>query len=293
MQLSRSITGLAQQRAAVVQKPVPFRQSGIVCRYKVGDYEEGTAGPDDYNLKERQNTVMTGIVFSPTAELDTLLPSLEAVAKPGPSHVPRVSMGRMDFAQKAEVAINEQINIELNMSYLYLSASTYFARDNVGLPGFAAHFKEASDEERGHAFRLIEFQTRRGGRVVLGSLMPPQTEFEHPEKGDALQAAEIALSLEKLNFAKLRQLHSLADDADDADMSHFVEDYLIDEQSRDVKEAAVLVSQLQRAGKGLGVFTIDYALQRKYGVQGADAQLKAAIAGEPGDGTPFAVTPLL
>lgn len=40
------------------------------------------------------------------------------------------------------------------------------------------------------------------------------------EKGDALQAAEIALSLEKLNFAKLRQLHSLADDADDADMSH-------------------------------------------------------------------------
>lgn len=40
-----------------------------------------------------------------------------------------------------------------------------------------------------------------------------------------------------------------------------MEDYLLDEQSRDVKEAAVLVSQLQRAGKGLGVFTVDYALQ--------------------------------
>ncbi len=121
------------------------------------------------------------------------------------------------------------------------SASAYFARDNVGLPGFAAHFKYASDEEREvraththtqsrthtrarsqtqtharararscnvkpdsalksechsvhvclwahacvvcvclqHALRLMEFQTRRGGRVVLAALMPPMAEFEN------------------------------------------------------------------------------------------------------------------
>lgn len=34
------------------------------------------------------------------------------------------------------------------MSYVYLAAAAYFGRDNVGLPGFAAHFKHASDEER-------------------------------------------------------------------------------------------------------------------------------------------------
>lgn len=114
-------------------------------------------------------------------------------------------------------------------------------------------------------------------------------------KGDALHAAEISLSLEKLNFGRLRELHTLADEADDADMTHFLEDYLIDEQSRDVKESAVLVSQLMRAGKGLGVFTIDYALQKKYDVKGANAGLKN-FGNDSGDnnGTPlFAVTPLL
>ncbi|GFH31039.1 ferritin, partial [Haematococcus lacustris] len=138
------------------------------------------------------------------------------------------------------------------MSYLYLSAAAYFGRDNVGLPGFSAMFKHQSDEEREHALRLMEYQVRRGGRVVLGSLLPPNTEFDHEEKGDAQHAAEIALSLEKLNFGRLRELRSMADEADDADMAHFVEDYLLDEQSKDVKQAAVLVSQLQRAGKGLG-----------------------------------------
>ncbi len=31
-------------------------------------------------------------------------------------------------------------------------------RDNVGLPGFAAYFKDQSDQERGHAQKLITFQ---------------------------------------------------------------------------------------------------------------------------------------
>lgn len=30
-----------------------------------------------------------------------------------------------------------------------------------------------------HAMRLIEFQTRRGGKVVLAALAAPQSEFEH------------------------------------------------------------------------------------------------------------------
>ncbi len=42
----------------------------------------------------------------------------------------------------------------------------------------------------------------------------------YTEKGDALHAAEIALSLEKLNFGKLRELHSLGEEADDADLTH-------------------------------------------------------------------------
>lgn len=37
---------------------------------------------------------------------------------------------------------------------------------------------------------------------------------------------ELALSFEKLNFQKLKELHSIADKNDDAQMADFVEDML-------------------------------------------------------------------
>jgi ferritin heavy chain len=69
--------------------------------------------------------------------------------------------------QEAEAALNEQINIEYTNSYVYHALYNYFDRDNVGLPGFAKFFKDASQEERDHAEKLMAFQTKRGGRVVL------------------------------------------------------------------------------------------------------------------------------
>lgn len=51
---------------------------------------------------------------------------------------------------------------------------------------------------------------------------------------------------------------------------HFLEDYLIEEQSASVKSAAVLVSELRRVGKdGHGVWHIDAHLRRQY--NGAEA----------------------
>jgi ferritin heavy chain len=38
----------------------------------------------------------------------------------------------------------------------------------------------------------------RGGRVKLHSIVLPEMEFDHPDKGDALYAMELALSLEKV-----------------------------------------------------------------------------------------------
>lgn len=50
---------------------------------------------------------------------------------------------------------------------------------------------------------------------LLGCLPPPSVCRRHhthapTEKGDALHATELALSLEKLNFQKLRDLHTVA-----------------------------------------------------------------------------------
>lgn len=48
--------------------------------------------------------------------------------------------------------------------------SYYFDRDDVALPGFRKYFKKSSDEERGHAEKLMKYQNMRGGRIVLKAI---------------------------------------------------------------------------------------------------------------------------
>ena len=127
------------------------------------------------------------------------------------------------FHATCEAALNEQINIEYNISYIYHSMFAYFARDNVFLPGISAHFRKEGVEERGHAELLMNYQIQRGGRVELQAIMPPQVDYDHPEKGDALYAFELSLSLEKLNNDRLIALHKVAGAADDANMMDFIE----------------------------------------------------------------------
>ncbi|KAJ9517418.1 hypothetical protein QJQ45_016795 [Haematococcus lacustris] len=170
------------------------------------------------------------------------------------------SLARVNFHPECEAAINEQINIEYAISYVYHSLYAYFDRDNVGLPGFAKYFKAASDEEREHAELLMQYQNKRGGRVKLSGIMTPEMEFAHHDKGEALYAMELALAMEKLNFQKLRELHDVADKHGDASFADFVEGQLLADQVESVKKAAEQVSQLRRVGQGLGVYLYDKEL---------------------------------
>eukprot|EP00879_Flechtneria_rotunda_P027171 GHRR01029048.1.p1 GENE.GHRR01029048.1~~GHRR01029048.1.p1 ORF type:complete len:117 (+),score=46.97 GHRR01029048.1:549-899(+) len=103
----------------------------------------------------------------------------------------------------------------------------------------------------------MEYQNTRGGRVRLASIIQPETEFHHSGKGEALYAMELALSLEKLNFQKLRELHDVACNTNDAQMCDFIEGKLLAPQVESVKQVAEYVSQLRRVGQGLGVWEFD------------------------------------
>jgi hypothetical protein len=74
--------------------------------------------------------------------------------------------------QGVEAAVNEQINVEYTISYVYHALSTYFDRDNVSLPGLAAYFREQSDEEKGHA--QVQRRYRRVGRQAAPERAAPE-----------------------------------------------------------------------------------------------------------------------
>jgi hypothetical protein len=69
--------------------------------------------------------------------------------------------------------------------------------------------------------------------VKLQSIIMPDMEFGNTEKGDALYAMELALSLEKLNNEKLLALHKVAEECDDPQMTDYVEGTFLGEQVRD------------------------------------------------------------
>ena len=59
--------------------------------------------------------------------------------------------------------------------------------------GFAKIFKKNSEEEREHAFKLVDYQNMRGGRVVFQDIAKPTK----VEWASAQEAVEAALELEK------------------------------------------------------------------------------------------------
>ncbi|XP_024020601.1 ferritin-3, chloroplastic [Morus notabilis] len=192
------------------------------------------------------------VVFRPFEEVekDSLLVPLN----------PQLSLARHRFSDVCEAAINEQINVEYNVSYVYHAMFAYFDRDNIALKGLAKFFEKSSEEEREHAVKLIRYQNIRGGRVKLHSIVPPFSEFEHEEKGDALYAMELALALEKLTNEKLLSLHRVAETKNDPQMSDFIESEFLTEQVESIKKIAEYVAQLRLVGKGHGVWHFDQKL---------------------------------
>ncbi|RDX62604.1 hypothetical protein CR513_59047, partial [Mucuna pruriens] len=148
------------------------------------------------------------------------------------------SLARQNYTDQCEAALNVQINVEYNVSYVYHAMYAYFDRDNVALKGLA----------------------KRGGRVQLQSMLMPFSEFDHSEKGDALYAMELALSLERLNNEKLVNLHSLANENNDVHLVDFIESEFLVDQVEDIKKISEYVAQLRRVGKAHGVWHFDQML---------------------------------
>ncbi|KAG2328851.1 hypothetical protein Bca4012_021523 [Brassica carinata] len=195
---------------------------------------------------------LSGVVFEPFEEVKK---ELDLV----PSS-PQLSLARHLYSPECEAAVNEQINVEYNVSYVYHALYAYFDRDNVALKGLAKFFKDSSVEERDHAEMLMEYQNKRGGRVKLQPMVMPQSEFDHAEKGDALYAMELALSLEKLVNEKLLNVHSVASKNDDVQLADFIESEFLNEQVEAIKKISEYVAQLRRLGKGHGTWHFDQEL---------------------------------
>merc|ERR1711994_1203306 len=156
---------------------------------------------------------------------------------------------RQNYREDCEALVNKQINMELYASYVYMSMAYYFDRDDVAYKGFSSFFKKNSDEERDHGEKFIQYQNRRGGKVVFQDIAKPTT----MERGTPLDAMQAALELQKTVNESLLKLHVAAGNNGDAHLCDFLEANYLDEQVEGIKDIGDMITKLKRVGDGLGV----------------------------------------
>lgn len=163
------------------------------------------------------------------------------------------SLARQNYHEQSEAAINKQINMELYQSYVFTSMAWYFDRDDIALAGFHKFFLRYAKEEREHAEELMEYQNKRGGRIVLQDIKKP----EKDDWGSALDAMEYALELEKGHYKGLMKCHEIAEKNGDKEMMSFIENEFLHEEIEFIKKLGDHISNLKRVGKGLGEYQFD------------------------------------
>uniref|UniRef100_A0A8C2V7M2 Ferritin n=1 Tax=Chinchilla lanigera TaxID=34839 RepID=A0A8C2V7M2_CHILA len=147
-----------------------------------------------------------------------------------------------NYHQDAKAATNRQINLELYTSYVSLSMSYYFDRDDVALKNFTNYFLHESHEEREQEEKLMKLQKQRGGRIFLQEIKKP----DRDNWQNRLNAMECALPLEKSVNQSLLELHKPATDKNDPHLCDFIETHCLAEQVKAIKQMGDHVTNLRK-----------------------------------------------
>nr|UOV22700.1 ferritin 2 [Dermacentor marginatus] len=169
----------------------------------------------------------------------------------------QVNQNRYFLHDRCRMGLQEQVNLELHASLVYMQMAAHLANNKVARNGFARFFRDQSSEEREHAQKLIDYVNLRGGTVSAVNVDMPST-ATWMSVLDALQAA---LALEHRVTNRLHELHRLADDNHDPQMADFLEQEFLSEQVRSIDQLQRLITQLQNMDTGLGEFLLDQQLR--------------------------------
>lgn len=107
------------------------------------------------------------------------------------------------MSQTVQDAINKQIHAELSASYSYLAMSAYCDRNNF--TGSAQWLRIQSQEEYGHAMKLLDFMLARHAKVALMALEQPRHDYT-----SLLDVFQTAFEQETSVSAQIEGIYDLA-----------------------------------------------------------------------------------
>ena len=163
--------------------------------------------------------------------------------------------------QTMNTAINDQITMELQAAHSYLAMAAWF--DSASFPGMAAWMHAQSAEETEHALKFYQFVLDRDGRVELGSLDAPASDFE-----SVSAVFRAGLAQEKEVTASINNLYGLAlQEKDFASLPLL--DWFTTEQIEEESTFSQILDDLELAGDSAQAMLF---LDRELGARGAVGQ---------------------
>jgi ferritin len=169
---------------------------------------------------------------------------------------PFVEPVQTDFVEPTlEELLNEQVKNEMYAAYLYTALSAWC--DNVGLEGYAHWFEVQSQEELGHAKKVLDFLVETGSPVNLRAVDAPMLDIQ-----TALDAANAALQHEKKVTQDWQRIGDAARELRNMAADQLAK-WFINEQIEEEDNAVKLVQRTELAGEGAGLLVLDQELAQR------------------------------
>ncbi len=157
----------------------------------------------------------------------------------------------MLLSSEMNAALNTQIGHEFAASLRYVAVAAYFAHEN--LPVLAQHFYRQSDEERGHAMRIVKYVVDAGGHIAI----PALPAADHPI-ASAEEAVQLSLASELEVTEQINHLMDLAISENDHLTRTFL-GWFVNEQLEEVSSMETLLGMIRRAGEA-GLLLVENSL---------------------------------
>jgi len=151
-------------------------------------------------------------------------------------------------------ALNEQVTNEFTAAHKYLAMASCF--HSRGLTVFGERFREQADEERDHAMKLVDYIQDAGGKIVVGAIAKPKTDYD---TAHAIVAA--ALQSEETVTRQINDLMSLAEQEKDYATRSFLM-WFVDEQVEEVASMTELLQWITLAGDN-NLFLVESRIAEK------------------------------
>lgn len=166
----------------------------------------------------------------------------------------------MKMTAKMEEALNNQLNCEMESSYLYLAMSNRL--NELNFIGASHWMRSQAEEELVHAMKLYAYLQDRGGRVKLSNIAA------HDSDGwnDMVSVFKAALQHEEMISSNFNEMVDLALSERDHASNNLLQ-WFVAEQVEEESTLVTLIQKLELVGNaGPGLFMMDQELATRVSI---------------------------